>query len=104
MLKPGDLIVPEQANLGTVGLDCDYDKCYEMNELVPDKVIPSNKMEEFYLKRNHRIMNKWWHYFEIYDTFYTNMRTAMSGSLRSASSGEAPCRCGEIISEKRQPL
>ncbi len=69
MLKPGDLIVPEQANLGTVGLDCDYDKCYEMNELVPDKVIPSNKMEEFYLKRNHRIMNKWWHYFEIYDTF-----------------------------------
>lgn len=69
MIRPGDLIVPAETNLGTVRLECDYDKCYEMNDLVPDKVIPSNKMEEFYLKKSHNIMNKWWHYFEIYETF-----------------------------------
>lgn len=69
LIRPGDLIVPAEANLGTVRLECDYDKCYEVSDLVPDKVIPSNKMEEFYLKKSHRIMNKWWHYFEIYETF-----------------------------------
>lgn len=69
LLRPGDLIVPAEANLGTVRLDCDYDKCYELSELLPDRAICSNDMEEFYLKRNHRIMNKWWHYFEIYETF-----------------------------------
>lgn len=69
LIRPGELIVPAEANLGTVHLDCDYDKCYEVNELVPDKVIPSNRMEEFYLKRSHRILYKWWHYFEIYETY-----------------------------------
>lgn len=69
LIRPGDLIVPAEANLGTVRLECDYGKCYELRDLVPEKVIPSNKMEEFYLKKSHRIMNKWWHYFEIYETF-----------------------------------
>lgn len=70
LIGPWDLIVPSEANLGSVRLDCDYDRCYEVNELVPDKIIPSNRMEEFYLKNSHRVMNKWWHYFEIYETFF----------------------------------
>ncbi len=69
IIRPGDLIVPAEANLGTVRLNCDYDECYELSELLPDKVICSNRMEEFYLKKSHRVMNKWWHYFEIYETF-----------------------------------
>lgn len=69
IIRPGDLIVPGEANLGTVRLNCDYDECYEVSELLPDKVICANRMEEFYLKKSHRIMNKWWHYFEIYETF-----------------------------------
>lgn len=69
LIRPEDLVVPAEANLGTVRLKCDYDKCYEAHELVPDMVIISNKIEEFYLKKKHKIMNKWWHYFEIYETF-----------------------------------
>mgnify|MGYP001089329474 FL=1 len=71
------MIVPAEANLGTVRLNCDYDECYEVSELLTDKVICSNRMEEFYLKKSHRVMNKWWHYFEIYETFLN--RYANSG-------------------------
>lgn len=70
LIKISDLIIPEESNMGTVRLQCDYDDCYEISDLVPDKIIPSNKMEEFYLKKSHRIMNKWWHYFEVYHTFF----------------------------------
>lgn len=70
IIKISDLMVPCESNMGSVSLDCDYDACYEISELVPERIIPSNKMEEFYLKKSHRIMNKWWHYFEIYNTFF----------------------------------
>lgn len=70
ILKIGDLIVPSESNLGSISLCCDYDQCYEINKLIPEQVIPSNQMEEFYFKNSHRVMNKWWHYFEIYHTFF----------------------------------
>ena len=37
---------------------------------MPERVIPVNRFEEFYFNSKHRVMNKWWHYFEIYDTFF----------------------------------
>ncbi len=70
LVKISDLIIPEKSNMGTVRLQCDYDDCYGISDLVPDKIIPSNRMEEFYLQKSHRIMNKWWHYFEVYHTFF----------------------------------
>lgn len=70
ILKISDLIVPSESNLGSVSLNCDYEQCYEINELIPEQVVPSNRMEEFYFKNSHRVMNKWWHYFEIYHTFF----------------------------------
>ncbi len=74
MICVNELIVPSQSNLGTVRLDCNYDEYYNVNELMPDKVIASNQFEEFYFHRHHRIMNKWWHYFEIYDTFFSKFK------------------------------
>ncbi len=65
-----DLIVPADSNLGSVRLDCDYNRCYEIGELVPDKILPQNRLEEFYFKHSHRIVSKWWHYFDIYHTFF----------------------------------
>lgn len=64
-----DLIVPKESNLGSISLQCDLDTCYEISELVPDKIIPDNELEEFYLKNSHKVMNKWWHYFEVYHMF-----------------------------------
>ena len=57
LVKISDLIIPEKSNMGTVRLQCDYDDCYGISDLVPDKIIPSNRMEEFYLQKSHRIMN-----------------------------------------------
>lgn len=70
IIRISDFIVPGLSNLGSICLDCDYNGCYETSALIPDKVIPSNKLEQFYFKNKHRIMNKWWHYFDVYQTFF----------------------------------
>ena len=71
IIRISDLIVPSESNLGSVSLSCNYEQCYEINELIPEQVIPNNQMEKFYFKNSHRVMNKWWHYFEIYHTFFS---------------------------------
>lgn len=70
IVRASDFIVPVKANLGSVRLECDEKGCYDVSDLIPDKVIPSNKLEEIYFKYEHRVMNKWWHYFEVYHTFF----------------------------------
>lgn len=70
IIRASDLLVPNQANLGSISLKCDYNKCYEVDELVPASIIPSNPMENFYFSKSHRVMNKWWHYFDVYHTFF----------------------------------
>lgn len=69
IIRASDLIVPGKANMGSVRVECDNNGCYEISDLVPDRVIPANRFEEFYFNSKHRVMNKWWHYFEIYNTF-----------------------------------
>ncbi len=70
IVRASDFLVPALANLGSVRLECDYEGCYVVSGLIPDRVIPGNGLEEFYFKREHRVMNKWWHYFEVYHTFF----------------------------------
>lgn len=70
IIRASNLVVPGKANMGSIRLECDYDRCYEISDLVPERVIPVNRFEEFYFNSKHRVMNKWWHYFEIYDTFF----------------------------------
>lgn len=90
LISISDLVVPKESNIGTIRLQCDYDDCYEIGDLVPDKIISDNRMEEFYLKKSHRIMNKWWHYFEVYHTFFqkyvgTNVKILEIGVFKGGS-------------------
>ncbi len=70
IIRSSDLIVPGRANLGSIRVSCADDDCYVANDLVPDYVIPENRMEEFYFGSDHRVVSKWWHYFEVYHTFF----------------------------------
>lgn len=70
IIRASDLIVPDKSNLGSIQLKCNSDDCFEVNSLISDKIIPRNKLEEFYFQKPHRVMNKWWHYFEVYHTFF----------------------------------
>ena len=70
IIRASDLILPDRSNLGSIQLNCDSSNCFEVNDLIPDKIVFINKLEEFYFKKPHRVMNKWWHYFEVYHTFF----------------------------------
>lgn len=70
IIRSSDLIVPCRGNLGSIRVSCPGDDCYDANELVPDYVIPGNRMEKFYFGSDHRVVSKWWHYFEVYHTFF----------------------------------
>lgn len=70
IIRCSDLIVPDRANLGSIRVSCGGDACYDANDLVPDYVVPGNRLEEFYFGGGHRVVSKWWHYFEVYHTFF----------------------------------
>ncbi len=70
IIRGYDLIIPARANMGSVRVSGVSDECYDINEIVPDQVIPENRLEEFYFKAEHRGVSKWWHYFEVYQTFF----------------------------------
>ncbi len=66
MMRPEELIVPETCNLGSIELACKQDDAYDIRDIVPSKVIAHNRLEQFFFFEKHRIIWKWWHYFEIY--------------------------------------
>lgn len=70
IIRSSDLIVPDKANLGSIRVSCASDECCDINEIVPDQVVPGNQLEEFYFRGDHRDVSKWWHYFEVYHTFF----------------------------------
>lgn len=65
------LIVPALFNVGDIGFDCDYDQCYSITDLIPDKIVTHNRLEEFFFRENHNPITKWWHYFEIYHQYFS---------------------------------
>lgn len=70
IIRASDLIVPDMSNMGSIRVSCTSDECYDINEIVPGQIIPGNRLEEFYFREEHRVMTKWWHYFEVYHTFF----------------------------------
>jgi len=70
IIRADYMIVPAMVNLGSVKLDCDYDKLQLIPDLVPNSVIANNKLEQFFFFKEHRVINKWWHYFEIYNEYF----------------------------------
>lgn len=66
-----ELIVPSECNLGSIKLSCAEDYVYKIDMLIPNMIIPTNEMEDFYFKEAHNVMNKWWHYFEVYHQFFS---------------------------------
>ena len=72
LMRPEDLIVPKICNLGSLGLACRYDDAYDIRDIIPSKVIPHNRLEQFFFFEKHRIIWKWWHYFEIYHKYFNN--------------------------------
>lgn len=63
------LIVPGIFNVGDLDFDCVYGRCYSISDLVPDKVITHNRLENFFFYQDHHPIRKWWHYFEIYHRY-----------------------------------
>lgn len=64
------LIVPEMSNMGSVELSCDLNQCCDIGHLHNKVIVPGNALEDFFFFHRHRIINKWWHYFEVYHTFF----------------------------------
>lgn len=64
------LIVPALFNVGDITFDCDYDCCYSVTDLVPDRIITHNRLEDFFFYGRHNPIRKWWHYFEIYHQYF----------------------------------
>ena len=64
------LIVPSLVNAGTIQLNCSKNECYDINDLDARNITTTNALEEYFLFQDHRIINKWWHYFEIYHEFF----------------------------------
>lgn len=63
------LIVPGLFYVGDIGFDCPYGHCYAISDLIPDKIITHNRLEDFFFHKNHNPIRKWWHYFEIYHQY-----------------------------------
>ncbi len=68
--RPEDFIVPGLCNTGSIGFRCDQNQCCDVSKLSRDEIITSNLLEEFFLFEDHRVINKWWHYFEIYHNYF----------------------------------
>lgn len=64
------LIVPEICNTGSIRLKCKNDEPCDIAQLGYDDIITSNPLEEFFFFGEHRVIYKWWHYFEIYHEYF----------------------------------
>lgn len=71
IIRLENLVMPAEINVGDMEFNCDYDQCYDKSEIIPNKLIPKNKLEDFFLKKtNRRRISKWLHYFEIYNRYF----------------------------------
>lgn len=71
----GWLIVPELCNLGDIEIDSVPGDCYDLQDLIAEKkIVPNNDLENFFFYKNHRVITKWWHYFETYEYFLKKYR------------------------------
>jgi len=70
LMRPEELIVPAISNLGTISFNCKADEAYDIRDLVPECVITNNRLERFFFFEKHRLIWKWWHYFEIYHKYF----------------------------------
>lgn len=68
--KPEYLIVPEFCNTGSIHLNCKNNELCDITQLKSEDIITSNPLEEFFFFGKHRIIYKWWHYFEIYNEYF----------------------------------
>lgn len=64
------LIVPGIFNVGDIDFNCRYEQCYSISDLIPDKIITHNRLEDFFFHEKHNPIRKWWHYFEVYHQFF----------------------------------
>jgi hypothetical protein len=72
IMRIEDIIVPELCDGGVLSLKCDYDKAYDLRDLINEQqIIPSNRFEEFVFKKSHRKIHKILHYFEIYEKYFS---------------------------------
>lgn len=70
-----NLIVPDLCRIGNMKIAGNRDCCYDMRDLIAEKrIVPQNDLERFFFYDEHRIIYKWWHYFEIYDAFFHKYR------------------------------
>lgn len=70
-----DIIVPQLCNMGDVELIGSTDVCYCIQDLVSQKLIlAKNDLEQFFFYGEHKVINKFWHYFEIYERFFSAYR------------------------------
>ncbi len=63
-------IVPELCNLGSISLKCEQNQCRDIAHLSRNEIVMDNALEEFFFFGEHRIINKWWHYFEVYHDYF----------------------------------
>lgn len=70
--------LPESSNLGSISLEKDVltGGCWvDINYLVKKHLIYyQNDLEKFYFENEHNVIDKWLHYFEIYDRFFSKYR------------------------------
>jgi predicted O-methyltransferase YrrM len=70
MMHSYELIVPKVGNIGTLSFNHNYDEIYDIRDIISD-IVPSNRLEQFAFQKKHRLMTKWLHYFEIYETHFS---------------------------------
>ncbi len=68
------IIIPERCNMGSIALECEQDHCCDIANLNRNEVVTDNPLEEFFFFKEHRIINKWWHYFEVYNNYFQKYR------------------------------
>ena len=68
------LVVPELCNMGSVSINGDLSKLYDIAHLERDQIVVSNPLEDFFFFKEHRTIHKWWHYFEIYHEYCKRYR------------------------------
>lgn len=64
------LVVPGACNLGSISLNCQQDQGCDIAHLGRNEIVTANSLEEFFFWGEHRIVNKWWHYFEVYHQYF----------------------------------
>lgn len=68
--KPEYLVVPELCNTGSIHIKCKNNELCDIAQLSPADLITGNPLEEFFLFGEHRVIYKWWHYFEVYHEYF----------------------------------